>query len=138
MSARPADELARRVQSALDELQSLVLARYPDATFRVVHSPDDPAAIHLLAMVNVEDTDAVLDVVVDRMMELQIAEGLPLYVIPVRSPERVLAMRGAVAAEQQDGAGRVVGHEAGDVADGGGTGRRAGALPRAQQDHPGC
>jgi hypothetical protein len=45
--------------------------------------------------VDVEEPDAVLDVVVDRMMDLQIAEGLPLFVIPVRPAARVLALRGA-------------------------------------------
>ena len=96
-SAQPSDELAPRARSAVDELEALILDRYPDATFRVTRGPDDPETIHLLAMVDVEDTDAVLDAVVDRMMDLQIEGGLPIYVIPVRPPERVLALRNKLA-----------------------------------------
>jgi hypothetical protein len=81
----------------VDELEALILQRYPDATFRVTRSPDEPAVIHLLATVDVEDTDTVLDAVVERMMDLQIADGLPIYVIPVRPPERVLALRNELA-----------------------------------------
>ena len=95
MTAQPAEEMTPRVRSALDELEAMIRRRYPQATFRVAHSPDDPAVIHLLATVDVDDTDAVLDAVVERMMELQIGEMLPIYVIPMRPPERVLAMRGA-------------------------------------------
>src|SRR3546814_1184299 len=56
----------------------------------------------LVATVDVEDQDAVLDVVVDRMMELQIDEGLPIFVIPVRTAERVAAMRAAQTATRSD------------------------------------
>src|SRR5262245_53911896 len=97
MTAHPAEELTPRVRRALDELEATIRRRYPQATFCVAHSPDDPTVIHLLATVDVDDTDAVLDVVVERLMELQIGEMLPIYVIPVRPPERVLAMRGSSA-----------------------------------------
>lgn len=97
MSAQPADELAPRARSAVDELEALILHRYPDATFRVTRGPDDTEAIHLVATVDVDDPDAVLDTVMDRMMDLQIEDDLPIYVIPVRPPERVLALRNALA-----------------------------------------
>jgi hypothetical protein len=48
--------------------------------------------------VDVDDADAVLDIVIDRVMELQIEEGLPVHVIPLRTPERVAALRRAQAA----------------------------------------
>jgi len=92
MSGHPADDLTPRLQGALDELQALILARYPDTRFRVTRSPDEPEVTHLLATVDVDDTDAVLDAVIDRMMDMQIAEGLPIYVIPLRPPERASAM----------------------------------------------
>src|SRR4051794_8387996 len=95
MSAQAADELTPGVREALDELQALIRRYYPGAKFRVTRGRDDPQAIHLVTTVDVEDLDAVLDVVVDRMMELQIAEGLPIFVIPVRTPERVAARRTA-------------------------------------------
>jgi hypothetical protein len=36
------------------------------------------------ATVDVEDTDAVVDVYIDRLVTLQIEEGLPVYVVPLR------------------------------------------------------
>jgi hypothetical protein len=84
MTAERASELTLRTQQAIDELEEMIQARYPAARFRVDHSPDDPRIVHLVAIVDVDDTDAVMDVVVDRMMELQIEDHLPLFVVPVR------------------------------------------------------
>jgi hypothetical protein len=33
------------------------------------------------------------DLVMDRMLQLQLDEGIPIYVIPIRTPERVAALR---------------------------------------------
>ena len=84
-------ELARstRMANALAELKGLIAQRYPDAAFAVTQSQDDPQVVHLRATVDVEDPDVVLDLVLDRMMALQIDHGLPVFVIPVRPPERV-------------------------------------------------
>jgi hypothetical protein len=35
----------------------------------------------------------------DRIMEIQIDQGVPIFVIPVRTPERVKAMRTAAQAK---------------------------------------
>jgi hypothetical protein len=40
----------------------------------------------------VDDTIDVFDVVVHRLVGLQVDEGLPLYVVPVQTPERVTAL----------------------------------------------
>jgi len=72
------------MQQAIDELKDMIQGRYPAARFRVDRSPDDPGIMHLVVVVDIEDTDAVMDVVVDRMMELQIDDHLPLFVVPVR------------------------------------------------------
>jgi hypothetical protein len=52
---------------------------------------DDPTGIYVLATVDAEDTEAVVDVYIDRLLELQIDAGLAIYVIPVRPLARVLA-----------------------------------------------
>lgn len=78
-----------RIQSALSELQELIRERYPDATFEVSEG-EDPEGIYLNATVDVEDTDEVVDVFIERMLELQIEEQLPVYVFPNRPLERVL------------------------------------------------
>jgi len=87
--------LDTKTQTAVAELEGMISQVYPTATFRVRRGIDDPESIHLVTTVDVEDTDAVLDAVVDRVMELQIDEGLPIHVIPVRPLARVLAMRQA-------------------------------------------
>ena len=79
--------LTAKMQGAVGELEELIRGRYPDASFRVVRSPDDGRSVHLLATVDVEDRDEVMDLVVDRVMQLQIEDGLPLHVVPVRTRE---------------------------------------------------
>lgn len=64
--------------------------RYPDATFEVAPGEDNPEGVHLIATVDVEDTDQVLDLVMDRVLELQIEAGLPVHVIPEQPLTRVL------------------------------------------------
>lgn len=83
-----------RTQSALTELRQILKRHYPDAKFDLRRGIDDPESIHLVTTVDVEDTDAVLDVVIDRLLELQIEEGLPIiHVIPTRPIERVMDLR---------------------------------------------
>lgn len=76
-----------RVQAALAELETLIRTRYPDATFEVSLGVDDPDAINLYATVDATDSDEVLDVILPRLFALQDA-GLPIHVIPLRTPER--------------------------------------------------
>ena len=82
-----------RIDAALDELRALVRQRYPDATFAVTPSPDDPSIVHLVTEVDLDDTEELVDLVIDRMIELQVDEGLPIFVIPQRTPERIAARR---------------------------------------------
>lgn len=92
MKAERALRLAPRMQAAIEELKALVLDHYPDATFRVARSPEESRIVHLWTTVDVPDMDEVLDVVIDRVTELQLDEKLPVHVIPVRPRERVLAL----------------------------------------------
>ena len=80
-----------RMQAAVAEMQERIRARYPDATFAASYG-DDPDGVYLTVTVDLEDTDEVVDVYIDRLLDLQIEEGLPLHVIPVRPPERIAAM----------------------------------------------
>jgi hypothetical protein len=95
MSLERTQPLDSRTLCAIEELQRLILQHYPAATFEVQLGQDDPEAIHLVARVDLEDTDAVLDLVMDRMMEIQIEDEIPIFVIPTRPPERVQAMLAA-------------------------------------------
>ncbi len=94
-------DLDERTRRAIQEVQGLIAARYPTTTFELARAIDDPRSIHLLAVADVDDPDEVGDLVVDRVIALQVDEGIPLHVIPLRTPERVQAAldadRGGVA-----------------------------------------
>ena len=83
MPAERLDPATPRMQAAVVELQALIHRSYPTATFQVVHG-EDPEGTYVLATVDVEDTEAVIDVYIDRLLELQIDAGLAVYVVPVR------------------------------------------------------
>lgn len=83
--------LPPKVISAVTELEAIIQRQYPSASFAVSRSVDEPENVHLTAVVDVEDTDEVLDLVIDRVVQLQVEEGIPLHIIPIRTPERVLA-----------------------------------------------
>jgi hypothetical protein len=80
-----------RMQAAIAELQDLIRGRYPEATFDARYG-EDPEGIYLLATVDVEDRDEVVDVFIDRLVDLHVEEELSLYVLPVRPPERTAAI----------------------------------------------
>lgn len=85
--------LNARTQEAVEELQRTIGERYPTATFAVTRAADDPGSIHLIATVDTDDPDEVGDLVLDRVVELQVDERIPVHVIPIRAPERVRAER---------------------------------------------
>jgi len=72
-----------RVQAALADFEQQIRNRYPDATFDVTYG-GEPDGVYLTATVDLEDTLEVLDVIMDRLLEVQVDECLPVYVIPVR------------------------------------------------------
>ncbi len=86
-------KLAPRMQTAIEELKGLVRERYPDATFQVTRSPEDQKTILLKPVVEIDDRDEVMDVVIDRLVELQSEQQLPLFVVPTRPQARRDAIR---------------------------------------------
>jgi hypothetical protein len=80
-----------KLASAVGELTGLIRARHPGTTFSLA-AGDDPEGLYLTATVDVDDPDTVVDTVIDRLLTLQVDEGLPLYVIPIRTPERRAAI----------------------------------------------
>lgn len=100
-------DLNPRMQRALDDLKRMIQQKYPTAAFEVSVG-DDPEGVYLTPIVDVEDTEEVFDVVVGRLLELQIEEKLPLYVVPVRPIERVLEEMRAQQAKRPYWVGRGV------------------------------
>ena len=48
-----------------------------------VAAGDDPAGTYLLATVDVDETERVMDAYMDYLLTVQIDEGLSLYVLPL-------------------------------------------------------
>lgn len=84
MTARHVETNDPRIASAIEELRDLILRHFPGATFSVSHGHDDPEIVHLNATVEVDDLDRVVDLTIERELELQVDEGVPVYVIPRR------------------------------------------------------
>ena len=82
--------LTPRVKEAVRELQRRITERFPQASF-VIEEGFDPKGTYLVTTVDIADTDEVIDVVGDRLVELQVEEGLPVYVISLRPMKRVVA-----------------------------------------------
>lgn len=76
-------------QAALAELRGLILTRYPAATFSTGPG-EDPVGIYLRAEVDVANVDEVVETVLDRMVDLQVDDRLPVYVSVVRPVERAM------------------------------------------------
>jgi len=79
-----------RMQEVAEELKQLITARFPQAAF-AIEEGFDPEGIYLITTVDIADTDDVIAVVGDRLVELQVDEGLPVYVTPLRPLDRVIA-----------------------------------------------
>ncbi|MBA2597362.1 MAG: hypothetical protein H0V00_12140 [Chloroflexia bacterium] len=88
--------LTTRMQAAIDEMKELISGRLPVVAFAVAEG-DDPEGIYLIVTLDVDDMEEVTDLFISRMVDLQIEEDLPLFVIPERTPERTAALlaRGA-------------------------------------------
>lgn len=89
MSKGIARRLEPRQQQAVTELIDMIKQRYPTASFEVGPGPENPEATHIIVTVDIDDPDEVTDLVLERELELQIDEGIPVYVIPIHTPERV-------------------------------------------------
>src|SRR5205823_7993569 len=82
--------LTPAMEKAVNELKGTISKHFPQASF-VVEEGFDPKGIYLVTTVDIADTDEVIDVIGDRLVELQVDEGLPLYVTPLRPIQRVIA-----------------------------------------------
>ena len=71
MSNERIGEYDPRIRQALVELRAMVREQWPEASFEVSRG-EDPEGIYLDATVDTEDTDEVMDVVIDRLLELQV------------------------------------------------------------------
>lgn len=88
-------ERRQAIQQAVAELQRLIATHYPGTTFDVGPGGDDPAGTYITATVDLDDPDEVMDLVIEHVLALQIDDGLPIHVVPIRTPERVVLQQRA-------------------------------------------
>lgn len=84
----PPDENDPRVQAALAELRERILRHYPAATFDVFLGAEGDL-IWLRAIVDVDDLDEVTDIVLQRVVHVQVEEGIPVGVLGGWTDERL-------------------------------------------------
>ena len=101
MKIEQAIALEPNLQAAVDELAGMIVSRYPGTAFRVSHHPDDAGMVLLDAIVDVDDTEPVNDLILERMEQLRLDEGVPILVIALRTPERVARLREEMQAARQ-------------------------------------
>ena len=89
-----------QIRAAINELVELISSHYQEAIFDVTPAPEDTQVAHLYTTVDRIDTDELVDLVIDREMALQ-EQGVPLHVIPLRTPEREAQVRTQVAEERK-------------------------------------
>lgn len=87
VSSRPS---ANEITAAIDEIEQLILQRFPEALFHIESDADDPDTTVVIATVDVDNGYEVLDLVTDRVVGFQI-EGLPIVIVPMRPQTRILA-----------------------------------------------
>ena len=83
--------LGSRMRGAIETVRAMIGREYPSATFRLSRGPDDADQVLLWATVDLDDPEEVLDFVGESLWQLEVEEGIILHVIPLKTPERVLA-----------------------------------------------
>jgi hypothetical protein len=81
----------QRIRDAINEFKQRISERFPGTTFDL-YVGEDPEGVYLRATVDIDDTDEVIDLVIDQLVTLQVEDELPIHVIPVRTPERRAAL----------------------------------------------
>ena len=95
MTKEYAYHLEPKVRKAVAELQGMISSKYPGTSFTVAPGEENPESTYISATVDLDDPDEVIDLVIERVLELQLDEGVPVHVVPLRPLERVIAVRKA-------------------------------------------
>ena len=74
-----------RMTAAITEMQHLISTAFPSASYTTAHQ-DDPEGIRLIAMVEIENTNAVFNCFIDRLLMLQVKESFPSSGLTSRCP----------------------------------------------------
>ncbi len=73
-------------RETIEEIQGIILDHFPGTTFDV-YLGEEPLGVYVEALVEVDDIDDVMDIYIDRLVDLKVERGLRLYVLPVSTSE---------------------------------------------------
>lgn len=90
--------LPEPVQRAVIELIDAMRQQYPTAQFEVRRGTEDPEETFIMVTVDLEDPDEILAPILDRLLTMQLDDGLPIYVIPMHTRRRIAETRERIAA----------------------------------------
>lgn len=103
MSHEYLSQLGARRQQAVDELINLVRQHYPGASFVISPAEDDPGITHIWTTVDLDEPEEVTDLTIDRELAL-LEQGIPVYVIPLRTPKKEAVLVRRMEAQRRAGA----------------------------------
>ena len=86
MPSRRGRRLPPRLEAAVEELVCLIREVHPDASFEIHRGHEDRRDVFLDVSAPGADPESVLDLVMDRLLELQVEQHLPLWVVPLDPP----------------------------------------------------
>ncbi len=78
------------IESAVAEIQRRVAMAYPAADLEVFEG-EDPSGVYVRATVDLDDTEPVVDTVLDYLLEVQVERRLPVYFVTSQPVARALA-----------------------------------------------
>jgi hypothetical protein len=78
----------QRTKDAIAELEETIRRRFPHAVFSLM-AGEDSESLWLVATVDIDDPDEVLDLVIERIVDLQVDEGIRIHVLPERTAARM-------------------------------------------------
>jgi hypothetical protein len=87
-----------RLLEASGELETCIKKAYPHAQFSRLWF-DDPEGMQLRVVLPVTDPEEVFDLVCDQLLDFQVEEGLPLYLVPLRPVGEVIKQLQSKSAE---------------------------------------
>lgn len=82
--------LSPQISGALHELKGIISEKYPSASYKVTFGLEDPFGLQLRPVVDLDDTEEVLDSCLDKLQEIQFQRGLPIQVFPERPEHRII------------------------------------------------
>jgi hypothetical protein len=73
------------MQAAVAELRAMIESKYPNVEFRVYRG-EDPIGVYIEVMTPTDDTLEIGNLISDRELQMQLDEGLAIYVVPGYRP----------------------------------------------------